>query len=358
MCARARPRVPVPLSAYTAPLLFLCLSACESEVTGPEEPVFQEGEITVDASSPVGFVYLSLAQGTELSPTDPTNSTDWHVALRRFTVRLNGGVSGPGSVAGYNIGNNAGAAGEEVTAMTAEDGRAAFEAVTEADIPASSSFTEDGVAPDPGSSWFRFDPRIGTLVADPRVAWKVRESSGRGHSLFRVADLHMQGQRPLGLDIEFRHQGPGGTLGAASTVSLDLTRGPGYVGFAGAERPEVASCEWDIGVSPEFSVLVNADCGAGTFPLDASEDFTRQTRADDAPEYAEFLAVVSGSFPAAVSDADGAYWYGIQDNNRMWPTYNVFLVRVDQEVYKVQLYDYYNATGDSGFPSLRFQRLR
>ena len=44
------------------------------------------------------------------------------MAFRRFSVRLNGGVSGPGSVAGYNLGTNADA------------------------------FVEDGLAPDPGST--------------------------------------------------------------------------------------------------------------------------------------------------------------------------------------------------------------
>jgi len=34
--------------------------------------------------------------------------------------------------------------------------------------------------------WFRFDPRFGTVVANSRVAWKVRESSGRGYAIFRV----------------------------------------------------------------------------------------------------------------------------------------------------------------------------
>ena len=103
---------------------------------------------------------------------------------------------------------------------------------------------------------------------------------------------------------------------------------------------------------------MNGSCGAGTFPLDAAEDFNAQAQADDAPEYADFLSVVAGAFPAGVSDAGGFFWYGIQDNNRMWPTYNVFLVKVDQDVYKVQIFDYYNATGTSGFPSAKFQRLR
>lgn len=96
------------------------------------------------------------------------------MAFRRISVRLNGGVSGPGSVAGYNLGTNADA------------------------------FVEDGLAPDPGSTWFRFELRIGRSVADPRAAWKVLEGSGRGDALFRVTELRTEGPRPLGLETEFR----------------------------------------------------------------------------------------------------------------------------------------------------------
>jgi hypothetical protein len=353
--SRATPRIRLlPVLAILLPPL----SACESEVAAPEEEVFEEGEISFDASSPTEFVYLNLANGARVSPSDPAASTEWHMAFRRFSVRLNSGVSGPGSVSGHNLGNNAGASGDQVAALAPEAGETAFQAVTEADIPASTAFIEDGLAPDPGATWFRFDPQAGTLVADPRAAWKVQESSGRGHALFRVVELRMEGQRPLGLNIEYRRQDPGGTLGEASIATADLTRGPAYVGFAGGGRPQAGSCDWDVGVSPEFGVLVNGDCGAGTFPLDAAQDFTSQARADDAPDYADFLAVIAGAFPAGVTDAGGIFWYGIQNANRLWPTYNVFLVMVDQDVYKVQVHDYYSATGASGFPSVRFQRLR
>ncbi len=350
-----------PPRKHAVPLLTLlavCLAACESEVAAPGEESFEEGEISFDASSPTDFVYLNIANGTRVTPADPATSTEWHMAFRRFAVRLNSGVSGPGSVSGFNLGTNASASADQIAALAPEDGEAAFQTVTEADIPASSAFVEDGLAPDPGSTWFRFDPQAGTLVADPRMAWKVRESSGRGHALFRVVELRMEGQRPLGLNIEHRRQDADGALGEARIAAADLTRGPAYVGFAGAEGPRAGSCDWDIGVSPEFGVLVNADCGAGTFPLDAARDFTTETRADDAPEYADFLAVIAGAFPASVTDGGGIFWYGIQNNNRLWPTYNVFLVKVDQEIHKVQVHDYYSANGASGFPSVRFQRLR
>ena len=320
--------------------------------------VFEEGLITVDASSHVTLAYVNLDDGTVAAPSDPSGSTDWHLSIRRFSIRLNGGVAGPGTVAGFNLGNNAGLSAEQVSAMTEQDGVAAFEAVADIDIPPASSFMEDGLAPDPGASWFRFDGFAGTLVANPGAAWKLRESSGRGFGVFRVTALEMEGQRPVGATVEYRRHDPNGTAGAAETLSVDLRRGPAFFSLADGPVMSPAGCGWDLGVTPDLSIEVNGDCGAGTFPLDAVEDFTAVERADDAPDYGAFLSAVSGAFPATVSDASGFFWYNIQENSRMWPTYNVFLVRVDQRVYKVQIIDYYDAGGESGHVTMRHQRLR
>ncbi len=336
----------------------LVLASCESEVAAPPE-VFEEGVLSIDASSPGGFAYARLGNpGSAVTPSDPDSSTDWHMAFRRFSIRLNGGVAGPGSVAGFNLENNADLAAEQVAALTEADGQAAFEAVGEADVPAAASFAEDGLAPDPGASWFRFDPRTRNIVANPGAAWKLRESSQRGYALFRVSEIEMQGQRPIGVSVEYRRHDPSGSLGAAATVALDLRTGPAFLGFAQGAAASPAGCAWDLGVTPDFAIRVNADCGAGTFPLDAGQDFAAETSAGDAPDYGGFLATVSGAFPSTVDDAGGFFWYNIRENSRMWPTYNVFLVRADERVYKVQIIDYYDAGGDSGHPKLRYRRLR
>lgn len=346
------------LASIAVPAAFAVLAGCESETTTPPE-VFVEGRITIDATSPLDFAYVNLAdEGAAVTPADPTGSTEWHMGFRRFLVTLNGGVAGPGSVAAVSLGNNVGATADQVVAFTEQDGEAAFQAITDADITDASAFAEDGLAPDPGASWFRFEPRLGTLVANPAAAWKVRESSGRGFAVFRVTALEMQGQRPLGLTIEFRRHDPNGTLGGAATIDVDLTRGPVFLGLAGGAPSSPAGCGWDIGVTPDLSIEVNADCGAGTFPLDPAQDFTALQQADDAPEYGGFLSAISGAIPATVDDASGVFWYDIQENSRMWPTYNVFLVRADERVYKVQITSYYNASGASGHPTVRFQRLR
>lgn len=331
--------------------------ACESEATAPEL-VFEEGMIAIDASSPIAPAYVNLDDVAIVTPSDPDTSTDWHMAFRRFSIRLNGGVAGPGSVSGLNLGNNANMSADEVTAMTEQDGIAAFQAVTDAHIPTSSSFMVDGLAPDPGASWFRFDFRTGVLVANPGAAWKLRESSGRGFGIFRVTALEMEGERPVGATFEFRRHAPGGTLGAAETLSADLRRGPVFFSLANGLAMSPAGCGWDLAATPDLSIEVNADCGAGTFPLDVAEDFTALSQAGDAPEYGAFLSTVSGAFPATVDDASGFFWYDIQENSRMWPTYNVFLVQAGEQVYKVQITDYYDAGGNSGHPTLRYQRLR
>ena len=347
-----RVSVATALSATLAALV-----ACESEITEPLE-VFEEGTIAIDASSPINFAYLNLADGALVAPSDPSTDTNWHMGFRRFSIRLNGGVAGPGSTSGFSLENNRDMTAEQVVALTEQDGETAFQAVTEADIPASPSFTEDALAPDPGASWFRFDFQMGSLVADPGAAWKVRESSGRGYAVFRVSMLEMEGQRPVGVTVEFRRHEPNGTLGAAETVAADLRRGPVFLSFADGPAMNPAGCGWDIGVIPDLSIQLNADCGAGTFPLDTTDDFTAIARADDAPDYGGFLSTISGAFPATVDDASGFFWYNIQENSRMWPTYNVFLVQVDRQVYKVQVTNYYDATGNSGRPTLRYQRLR
>ncbi|MEK9502626.1 HmuY family protein [Gaopeijia maritima] len=332
------------------------LTACEDEVTAPDDD-YVEGSISIDASSQTEFVYLSLdGDGSVLTVADPASSTEWDLAIRRYSAKLNGGVAGPGSVRGANLANNAGATAEQVLAFTPADGEAAFEAVTEADI-AGATFRADGLIEDNGGPWFRFDGQAGTLVANPGAAWKIATADG-GHGLFRVIELNMAGQAPLGATVEVRYQAPGGALGAASEVEIDFSQGPGFVDISAGALGAPGGCDWDFSVAPSFSIDINTDCSAGTFPLDATEDFTQLAAADDAPEYGPFLSTISGALPATISDASGLFWYGLEGNNRMWPTYNVFLVEVDGAVYKLQVTDYYSATGESGHPTLRFQRLR
>lgn len=348
----ARPRQAMLLTAA----LTLGLAACESEVTGPGDE-FVEGEVTLDASNPAAFSYLTFADGgSAITVADPLSSTDWHIAFRRFSAKLNGGVAGPGDVAAANLANNADATDTEVAAFTMVDADAAWDAVTVDDI-AGVTFEEDGIIEDMSGPWFVFNPMIQTLSANSGAAWKVRDSEG-DYAVFRVIELVMDGNSPESLTVEFRAQSAGGSLGDAQTVTVDFSMGPGHIDFGTGTVVTPSGCNWDVSFSPSFMVDFNGDCDAGSFPLDAAEDFAGITSAEDAPEYGAFLSVISGAIPSTVDDASGTLWYNIEGNNRMWPTFNVFLVRIGTAVYKVQLVDYYDATGASGHPTLRFEQLQ
>lgn len=343
------------LLAATLTGVVLAGAACEDEATAPEETLV-EGQVTLDASSQMAFTYFSLESGQTVDVDDPFTDTEWDIAFRRFSAKLNGGVAGAGGVAGYNLANNATLSGDQVVALTAADGDEAFAAVSADDI-SSASFVQDGLVEDPGGSWFRFSPQAGTLVANSGAAWRVREADG-GFALFRVVELQLNGNIPVSATVEFRHQDAGTNLGAADSVTVDYSQGTNSIDFSTGTVVTPSGCNWDVAFTPQFGIEFNAGCDAGSFPLDPSEDFNGLTTADDAPAYAGFLSAISGAIPNSVSGPEGIFWYNIEGNQRLWPTFNVFLVQKGSEVYKVQVTDYYSATGDSGFPTVRYEQLR
>ncbi len=328
--------------------LALVVSACEDETTAPEDDPI-EGELTIDASDPIGFTYFTFADGgSVLTVADPGSSTEWDMAFRRFTVKLNGGVSGPGDVEGANLENNAALDSAAVLALTLSDADADFEAVTETDI-AGAAFIEDGLVED-ATAWLTFGAT--GPQANPQEAWKVRLADGE-HAVLRAIGFTFGGAATF----EVRHQPSGGTLSAIDTVTADVSMGPVWIDLeTGASVGPTGA--WDFSLDPGAEITLNATAGAGTFPIDAAEDFSALTAADDAPEYGAFLSSTAGAFPSSFSGPEGVFWYNIDGSMRLFPTYNVFLVRVGSEVYKVQVTDYYNSTGDSGFPTVRFEQIQ
>lgn len=346
-------------TAALAALSLVGLAACEGE-SSPDDFTPQEGTITIDASSSTAFTYFSFADNGVVQIADPRASSEWDLALRRFEVRLNGGVAGPVGVTGFNLENNAGLSSSEVLALTPENTRAAFEAVDEGDIPASGSFSSMGLGPDV-SGWFT--PTPAGLVANPNAKWKFRRASGAGAGAFAL--VHVVGivgtQSALQLlVVEYRLQTAPGTLGVAVRDTIDLTSAT-EAGLDLGTGTQVAptGCDWDIRAARTYEVTVNAACNAGTFPLEATDDFAAQTRADDAPQYGPYLALLSGPIPNSVTAPEAPYLYNLAGDNRLSPTFNTFLVTVGDAVFKLQLISYYNpAGGQSGHPTIRYARIR
>lgn len=339
-----------------AALAVALLAGCESEVTAPDQQP-SEGSMTIDATSATAFVYVSLEDGGRVVPVADPSSTEWDIAFRRYMLKVNGGVGGGGSVAAAALGTNVGKSAEEIAALLPADGETAFAAVTDASI-AGATFREDGLVEDVGGTWFRYDPGAGTLVANPVSAWKIRESDNGGFSVLRVSELQMADSEMQGLTLEYRRQTDGGDLGALTTLAVPVTSGPAYVDLSTGSIVPGTGCDWDLVIHPEIQIELNAGCDSGSFPLNANEDFSTLLRADDAPEYGGFLSVISGAIPNSIDDASGLFWYSIQGNNRLWPTYNIFLIKDGEDVYKLQVTDYYGPTGASGQVTFRFEQLK
>jgi hypothetical protein len=290
------------------------------------------------------------------------------MSFRRYTVGLNGGVAGTKGVTAYNLENNADKTAAELLTFTPENQLAAFEAVDESDIPADNAFTSDALA-ETLTAWFT--PTQTGLNANPAAAWKFQRPSGAGHAVIRVIEITNESTSPsptngmAGIKIEYRLQSPGGTLGAPDTVAVTLPSGSSAVinlttgQFFTGVLPQ--DCSWDLRVTRayEFQVNNSATCGAGTFPLRSGEAFATLTTAADAPTYAPYISAISGPIPATFDDPKGPFLYGLNNDQVLYPTFNIYLVKVGSAVYKVQLIDYYNGTtGASGWPTMRYARIR
>ena len=348
-----RLRLPLALIGSAAVLL----AACESDSTSSNETP-TEGEVEINASSTTDFTYFNLETGQVVTPADPSTSTAWDLAFRRYEVRLNGGAAGPGDVAGFNLANNAGATSGEVLAFTPANQLPAFDAVDASAIPAPGSFLQESLEPNP-LGWLAFGP--GGPVANPSEVWKVQRTAGGGFALFHATGLTITGATPQtatleSVTFEYRYQPPAGTLGTAQSTTVTLASGNTAIDFSTGTAVAPTGCGWDVVAGADFTLNVNDACDVGTSPLDASQDFATVTDASNALQYGGFLAALSGAVPfsSALDDPEGPFLYNLAGDNRLSPTYNIYLVKVGTKVYKFELIGYYNQTGTGGYPTVRY----
>ncbi len=338
------------------------VAGCESESTGPD-PVTPSGTVTIDATSNTSFVYFNLTTGQPVTVTNPSASSAWDLAIRRYEVRLNGGISGSKGLTGANLANNENATTEQILGFTAENQKAAFDAIGPTSIPDAASFVSERIQANP-LGWLSFGPQ--GPVANPTAAWKAKRSGNGGHAVFRVTLATVDGSSQqnatlTSATVEWRYQAPNGTLGANQTATLAVGTGNVALNFGTGTSSAATGCDWDIQFDPaNFAILPNVACGAGTFPLDGAQSFDGLTTAADASEYGAFLAGRSGVVPfsAALEDKRGPFLYNLTGDNRLSPTFNIYLVRVGNDVFKLQLTNYYSSTGASGHVTLRYAQIQ
>ena len=333
-------------------VLLATTSCSDSSPAGPEEPVIST--LTLNASATWAFTAFDGELAAPVSVGDPATSTAWDVGFYGTSVMLNGGGAGPSDVQGYCICQNDGASDEQIMDLSAEGELTAFDTASGVDIPSDEdAWTSDSLQPSI-DEWYTYDFTTHTIAAAPERVWYVRTASDDAFAKLHVIDIANPTRTHVGeVTVEFAVQPSAGAgFEPAQAVVLDASTGAVDLDLETASIVE-GSDDWDLRLSGfEFRVNggVSGDGQAGAVLSD--EEFEAITDASNAP-----ASVYAADKFGGVFDAHRWYRYNLEGNHQIWPTFDVFLIRTGDDVYKVQLINYYGPTGDSRQISFRYERL-
>lgn len=335
-------------SLATALLLAAATACGRDETTAP--PVAASGTVTVNASQ--GWAYLSLESGTVVSPADPLGSDAWDMAFNATSVRLNGGEGGIGNVTGYCVCQNSATSptNDELLAMTAEGELADFTAVGAQAVPAAGSFVADQLTP-ALAGWY---VGTGTGATPADDAWLVRLHDSTTYAKLRVASISgATAATPGQVTFEVATQdGSAGALGTARTVAVTVPA-TGSVRVNLATGAATTGADWDLELEG-WTIRANGGAsGAGKAAV-----------ADTDTPFAAIADAYAGNDRAYRTDTYAGifgqkpwYKYNLLGDHRMTPTFDVYLVRRGNQVYKVQLTDYYGPAGEVRRITVRYELI-
>ncbi|MCC7055286.1 MAG: hypothetical protein IT355_18585 [Gemmatimonadaceae bacterium] len=340
------------LCATAALVLAACSDSADPVAPGAVTPLVLNEIVTagpLNASSTDTLVYFSFESRTLVPRTG-----EWDIALRRYEVRVNGGVTGTGGVTGYGLGNNTTATAAQVLAFTNTSTLAAFDAVRDAQIPADTAFKADRLIPNANAF---LNLGAGIPTANSAAYWKVKTAGG-GFALVRVTGIVFAGRALTSVSVEVRQQA-GATLGAPQAFTIATGSTPVAINLASGSTVTANGCNWDLQVIPSlYEIVVNTACAAGTYPGLPTPGFAATTSASDAPQYAAYLSVLTGPVPSSIEDVAGPFRYDLNGDQRLSPSFNTYLIRNGTRTYKMQVIGYYGTAGTGGFPTLRYARIR
>ncbi len=325
------------------------VAACSSDdVTAPPTPV--AGAFVVDASTK--WAYVSLRDSALVTPAPSAlESSAWDIAFNATTVTLNGGQAGPGGVAGSCVCQNSAAnpTTAQWLAMTPESEQGDFDAVTA--VPANATFASDVLTP-AATGWFTGSGAA--VVASPDSVYLIRLSDSTGVAKVHVTQLQGATASSAGrVTVEYALALNGQTaFGAPRSATLDLTTGPKSLDLSTGQVTTSAS-DWELRFDG-FTARVNGGVsgpGKGAAAKLSGATFATATPTSTAPQ-AFRTDVYAGVFGSS-----RFYKYNLANDNRITPTFDVYLIRRGSAVYKLQILNYYNSTGQARFITFRYAQI-
>ena len=333
----------------TASIAAAVVGACNSDdVTAPRSSA--AGTFTVDASR--GFVYVSLGDSTVVTPSpSASESAAWDIAFFATNVALNGGQAGPGNVTGYCLCQNSAQnpSTAQWLAMTPEAEKADFDTLTR--VPSGAAFVGDALTP-AITGWFTGSGAA--AAASPDTLYFVRLSDSSGVAKVRVTQLQGPTATTAGrVSLEYAvARNDQSAFSATAMTVLDLAAGAKSFDFQTGQTTADASA-WDLRLDG-FTARVNggvSGVGKGAAAKITGTAFAAATPASTSPN-----AFRIDSY-AGVFGTSRFYKYNLGGDNRITPTFDVYLVKRGSTVYKLQITDYYSATGQPRFITFRYARI-
>lgn len=331
------------------------LVACGSDALVAPVPAPTTQTLTVDASQ--NFAYVALGDpATVVSVTDASTSTAWDFRVFATAMTLNGGAAGPGSVSGYCICQNAQATTAAMQAMTPDNQLAAFDAVTATQVPASTQFVADQLSPVIAGWYTGTAPNVAPVTS---VSWILRKGSTSAIlGKFRVTAIANATTTSAGtVTFEYALQsGSGAPFGPV--VSKIVTVGSGTVYFDLTAGAVSNASSWDLAFTGYMIKTNGGVSGSGTV----------MAIPDNVTPFANIDVTYASTAPAQAYRADefgGVFtthrWYKYNitgTDNQIWPTFDVYLIRKGNAVYKMQLTGYYGTNGASRQITVRYRKIQ
>lgn len=376
-------QIGLPILAATS-LLAGCGGASSDASGGGNELDYSQRQI--DASSNTDYVYLNLDTNTELVLTaeQAAASDQWHVAVRRFSVQLNGGASGPGSVAGaladsqdeFYDGN-----GDPVVSVFTNVSPDSELAAFTAELTEPENWVEDSVVTllkgtsSTDGGWYVYNPMNGVISANPDNGWLIRAGEGNSYARMRADEITFATRSGNGVEsfeFSFDVQVPD------TDQFTDTATFSGSIPSAGGElcfdfnADETVACNgllWDLKIAfvgRDFYLRsnggVSGEGAGGVFgPFDWS-DLSTWTSATTEPDGSSVVARYQEDVTSGIFDQSSWYAYNLTGLHQLWPNYRVYLIDTDRDNdaaprYALQITGYYDATGAAGHPRLRWRRI-
>ena len=340
-------------AAARAAFSLIAGAACGHDETTAPEPV-EPGDIptaTVDASK--GWVYFSLDAGSTVPVANPGTSSAWDIAFSSTSVMLNGGYAGPGGVSGYCLCQNSATNPTDATilAYTADGELDDLANVTSSSIPSADSFRSEDLTP-AVTGWYTGSGATAQAATDK--AWLLRLNDGKSLAKVRVTALTQSSVAiPGKVTIEYAVQ-PEGSATVGETHTLDVivsTEGQTRVDLTSGEIVTSSDADWDIAfegwllrLNGGVSGTASAAATPATEPFDGITDINEIT----APQ-----AFKTDAF-AGVFAASPWYRYNLTGMHDITPVFDVYLLRRGNQVYKLQITDYYGPAGETRQITFRY----